>query len=42
MKIKLITDFKEKTELVNTFYVKQCLLLSKDSVLSEHLPQPIK
>ena len=36
---KFITDFKEKTELFNYFFVNQCSLLSKKSVLPRDLPQ---
>ena len=36
---KFITDFKEKTELFNYFFVNQCSLLSKKSVLPTDLPQ---
>ena len=36
---KLITDFKEKAELFNHFFVNQCSLLSNNSVLPTNLPQ---
>ena len=36
---KVITDFKEKTELLNHFFVNQCSLLSNNSVLPTDLPQ---
>ena len=36
---KFITDFKEKAELFNHFFINQCSLLSNDSVLSTNLPQ---
>ena len=36
---KFITDFKEKTELFNHFFVNQCSLSSKNSVLPTDLPQ---
>ena len=36
---KFITDFKEKAELFNHFFVNQCFLLSNNSVLSTNLPQ---
>ena len=36
---KFITDFKEKTELFNQFFVNQCSLLSYNSVLPTNLPQ---
>ena len=36
---KFITDFKEKDELFNHFFVNQCSLLSNNSVLPTNLPQ---
>ena len=36
---KFITDFKEKAELFNHFFVNQCSLLSNNSVLPTNLPQ---
>ena len=36
---KIITDFKEKAELFNHFFVNQCSLLSNNSVLPTNLPQ---
>ena len=36
---KFITDFKEKAELFNHFFVNQCSLLSNNSVLPTDLPQ---
>ena len=36
---KFITDFKEKAELFNHFYVNQCSLLSNNSVLPTNLLQ---
>ena len=36
---KFITDFKEKAELFNHFFVNQCFLLSNNSVLPTDLPQ---
>ena len=36
---KFITDFKEKAELFNHFFVNQCSLLSNNSVLHTDLPQ---
>ena len=36
---KLITDFKEKAELFNYFFVNQCSLSSNNSVLPTNLPQ---
>ena len=36
---KFITDFKEKVELFNHFFVNQCSLLSNNSVLPTNLPQ---
>ena len=36
---KFITDFKEKAELLNHFFVNQCSLLSNNSVLPTNLPQ---
>ena len=35
---KFITDFKEKAELFNPFFVNQCSLLSNNSVLPTNLP----
>ena len=35
---KFITDFKEKAELFNHFFVNQCSLLSNSSVLPTDLP----
>ena len=35
---KFITDFKEKAELFNQFFVNQCSLLSNNSVLPTDLP----
>ena len=34
-----MTDFKEKAELFNHFFVNQCSLLSSNSVLPTDLPQ---
>ena len=36
---KFVTDFKEKAELFNHFFVNQCSLLSNNSVLPTNLPQ---
>ena len=36
---KIITDFKEKAELFNHFFVNQCSFLSNNSVLPVDLPQ---
>ena len=36
---KFITDFKEKAELFNQFFVNQCSLLSNNNVLPTDLPQ---
>ena len=36
---KFVTDFKEKAELFNPFFVNQCFLLSNNSVLPTNLPQ---
>ena len=36
---KFITDFKEKAALFSHFFVNQCSLLSKNSVLPTNLPQ---
>ena len=36
---KFITDFKEKTELFNHFFVNQCSIFSNSSVLPTNLPQ---
>ena len=36
---KFVTDFKEKAELFNHFFVNQCSLLSNNSVLPTDLPQ---
>ena len=36
---KFITDFREKAELFNHFFVNQCSLLSNNSVLPTNLPQ---
>ena len=36
---KFITDFKEKAELFNHFFVNQCSLLSNNSALPTNLPQ---
>ena len=36
---KSITDFKEKAELFNHFFVNQCSLLSNNNVLPTNLPQ---
>ena len=36
---KFITDFKEKAELFNQFFVNQCSLLSNSNVLPTDLPQ---
>ena len=36
---KFVTDFKEKAELFNHFFVNQCSLLSNSSVLPTNLPQ---
>ena len=36
---KFVTDFKEKAELFNHFFVNQCSLLNNDSVLPTDLPQ---
>ena len=36
---KFVTDFKEKAELFNHFFVNQCSLLSNNSVLPADLPQ---
>ena len=38
---KFVTDFKEKAELFNHFFVNQCSLLSNNSVLPTDLPQLI-
>ena len=35
---KFVTDFKEKAELFNYFFVNQCSLLSKNNVLPTNLP----
>ena len=39
---KLITDFKEKAELFNHFFVNQCSLLSNNSDLPTDLPKLTK
>ena len=36
---KFITDFKEKAELFNYFFVNQCSFLSNNSFLHSNLPQ---
>ena len=36
---KFVTDFKEKAELLNHFFVNQCFVLSNNSVLPTNLPQ---
>ena len=36
---KFVTDFKEKAELFNHFFVNQCSLLSNNRVLHTNLPQ---
>ena len=36
---KFITDFKQKAELFNHFFVNQCFLFSSNSVLPTDLPQ---
>ena len=35
--IKFVTDFKEKAELFNAFFAKQCSLIENDSSLPKNL-----